>query len=79
VLIPLSFASNIFVQPSTMPRWLEAFVGVNPLSHVATAARGLMNRTGSTGGPVAWSLTATAVIALVGAPITLRLYNRAER
>jgi hypothetical protein len=34
---------------------LQAFVRVNPLSHVADAARDLMNNTGG-GGPVAWSL-----------------------
>ncbi|MEV0491283.1 ABC transporter permease [Streptomyces atratus] len=76
VLMPLSFASNIFVQPSTMPGWLQAFVDVNPLSHVATAARDLMNDTGGAGGAVAWSLTVTAVITLVCAPITLRLYSK---
>ncbi|GAA3151639.1 ABC transporter permease [Streptomyces echinatus] len=76
VLMPLSFASNIFVQPSTMPGWLQAFVDVNPLSHVASAARDLMNDTGGAGGAVAWSLIATAVIALVCGPITLRLYSK---
>jgi ABC-2 type transport system permease protein len=76
VLIPLSFASNIFVRPGTMPGWLHAFVDVNPLSHVATAARDLMNDTGGAGGEIAWSLTATAVITLVCAPITLRLYGK---
>jgi daunorubicin/doxorubicin transport system permease protein len=75
VLIPLSFASNIFVQPMTMPGWLQAFVDVNPLSHLATAARDLMNHTAGSGGAVAWSLIATAGIALVCAPITLRLYS----
>ncbi|MGQ4387343.1 ABC transporter permease [Streptomyces sp. SAS_270] len=40
VLMPLSFASNVFVQPSTVPGWLRAFVDVNPLSHVPGAARG---------------------------------------
>ena len=29
-LFPLVFLSNIFVAPSTLPRALEAFVGVNP-------------------------------------------------
>ncbi|HEX3813580.1 MAG TPA: ABC transporter permease [Mycobacteriales bacterium] len=76
VLIPLSFASNIFVEPTTMPGWLRHFVDVNPLSHVASAARGLMNDSGSAGSSVVWSLTATAVIALVCAPITLRLYSK---
>jgi ABC-2 type transport system permease protein len=76
VLIPLSFASNIFVQPRTMPGWLQAFVGINPLSHVADAARALMNNTGGAGGPLTWSLIATAAITLVSAPLALHLYNR---
>ncbi|MEV3982043.1 hypothetical protein [Nonomuraea sp. NPDC049758] len=38
VLMPLSFAGNIFVEPATMPGRLRAFVEVTPLSHVATAA-----------------------------------------
>lgn len=76
VLMPLSFANNVFVPPSTMPGWLQAFVDVNPLSHVATAARALMNGTGDTAGPVLWSLAATAVLAGVCAPIALRLYGR---
>lgn len=76
VLMPLSFASNIFVRPGTMPGWLRAFVDVNPLSHVATAARGLMNATGGAGGAIVWSLCTIAVITLVCAPITLRLYGK---
>ncbi|MEO3826773.1 ABC transporter permease [Actinomadura sp. B10D3] len=78
VLIPLSFASNIFVEPETMPGWLRAFVDVNPLSHVAAAARALMNGTGGAGGPVAWSLAATAAIAGVCAPLALCLYGRRD-
>jgi ABC-2 type transport system permease protein len=74
-LIPLSFASNIFVQPRTMPGWLQAFVTINPISHVADAARDLMNNAGG-GGPVAWSLIATAAITLVFAPLTLHLYGK---
>ncbi|MFE2104600.1 ABC transporter permease [Kitasatospora sp. NPDC059463] len=76
VLMPLSFASNIFVTPTTMPGWLQAFVDVNPLSHLATAARDLMNDTGDAGGAVLWSLAATALIVLVCAPVTLRLYSK---
>jgi ABC-2 type transport system permease protein len=76
VLIPLSFASNIFVQPRTMPGWLQAVVNINPLSHVADATRDLMNNTGGAGGPVTWSLVAIAAITLVFAPITLHLYGK---
>jgi ABC-2 type transport system permease protein len=45
ILFPLTFASNIFVDPETMPSWLQAFVDVNPVSHVVTAVRGLMSGT----------------------------------
>ena len=76
VLLPPTFASNIFVQPRTMPGWLQAFVKVNPISHLADAARDLMNNTGGAGGPVAWSLIVIAAITLVFAPITLHLYNK---
>ena len=45
VLFPLTFASNVFVDPSTMPGWVQSFVKVNPISHLSTAARGLMHGT----------------------------------
>src|SRR5690554_6370763 len=34
VLMPLTFASNIFVHPATMPDVLRAWVDVNPVSHL---------------------------------------------
>jgi ABC-2 type transport system permease protein len=76
VLIPPTFASNIFVRPATMPGWLQAFVKINPVSHLTAAARDLMNNTGGAGGPVVWSLVATAIITLVFAPLTLHLYGK---
>ncbi|HTZ23682.1 MAG TPA: ABC transporter permease [Streptosporangiaceae bacterium] len=76
VLMPLSFASNVFVQPRTMPGWLQAFVSINPISHVASATRALMNNTGGAGGPLTWSLIATAAITLVFAPLALHLYSK---
>jgi ABC-2 type transport system permease protein len=33
-LFPLTFLSNVFVEPETLPGWLEAFVDVNPISHL---------------------------------------------
>jgi ABC-2 type transport system permease protein len=74
VLLPPTFASNIFVQPRTMPGWLQAFVKVNPISHVADAPRDLMNNTGGAG--VIWSLVAILAITLVFAPLTLHLYSK---
>ena len=42
VLFPLTFLSNIFVDPRTMPGWLQAFVNNNPITHLVAAVRGLM-------------------------------------
>ena len=40
-LFPLTFLSNVFVEPETLPSALEAFVDVNPISILVTASRGL--------------------------------------
>ena len=45
VMFPLTFVSNIFVDPKTMPGWLQAVVKVNPITHLATVVRGLMDGT----------------------------------
>jgi ABC-2 type transport system permease protein len=77
VLFPLTFASNVFVDPDTMPGWVQAFVKVNPVSHLASAARGLMHG-GLVVGDVGWVLLWSAALVAVFAPLTMRLYN-AER
>ncbi len=74
VLFPLTFASNVFVDPSTMPGWVQAFVEVNPISHLTTAARGLMHGTPA-GSEIAWVLAWSVVLVAVFAPMTMRLYN----
>lgn len=77
VLFPLTFASNVFVDPSTMPGWVQAFVDVNPITHLTSASRGLMHGSLDTSALVwvlAWSIGLVAVFA----PLTMRLY-RTER
>jgi ABC-2 type transport system permease protein len=75
VLFPLTFASNVFVDPATMPGWVQAFVDVNPISHLSTAARGLMHGTGATP-DIGWVLLWSAGLLVVFAPLTMRLYNK---
>jgi ABC-2 type transport system permease protein len=74
VLFPLTFASNVFVDPRTMPSWLHSFVSVNPISHLVTAERGLMGGT-ATAGQIVWVLVASAVITVFFAPLAMRLYR----
>jgi oleandomycin transport system permease protein len=75
LVLPLSFGSNTFVPTQTMPGWLQAFVKVNPISHLVSAVRGLM-----TGGPVAghvgWTLLWMAALLVVFAPLAVRAYRR---
>jgi ABC-2 type transport system permease protein len=75
LLFPLTMASNIFVDPKTMPRLLQVLVSVNPVSHLANASRGLMHGNVQLS-DIAYVLVATAVITAAFAPIALRMYYR---
>ena len=77
VLFPLTFASNVFVDPETMPGWLQGFVNNNPISHLTDAARGLMHDSVDAGA-IGWVLGWSVGLVLVFAPLTMRMYN-AER
>jgi oleandomycin transport system permease protein len=75
LVLPLSFGSNTFVPVTTMPGWLQAFVNVNPISHLVSAVRGLL-----LGGPVAsdvgWTFAWIAGLLAVFFPLALRAYIR---
>jgi len=43
LIFPLTFASGIFVQVSTMPGWLQGFATYQPVSEVTKAVRYLMD------------------------------------
>ena len=74
-LMPLTFASDIFVRMSTMPEWLQAIVRHNPVTRLATASRGLMHGQ-AVGGDVLWVLLASAAITAATAPIAMRMYHK---
>jgi ABC-2 type transport system permease protein len=74
-LFPLTFTSNVFVDPRTMPGWLQGFIDLNPISHLVTAVRGLTNGTAAPG-EVEWVLIASGALIAVFAPLTTRLYRR---
>ena len=75
ILFPLTFASNVFVDPDTMPGWVQAFVKVNPVTHLTDASRALMHGT-DVGGSIGWVLLWSAGLLVVFAPLTMRQYNR---
>jgi ABC-2 type transport system permease protein len=74
-IFPLTFLSNVFVDPDTLPSALEAFVNVNPISILATASRDLMEGNPA-GGDIAIVLAVAASLTAVFAPITTRLYRK---
>ena len=78
VILPLTFGSNIFADPSTMPGWLEAWTKVNPVTYFVDTTRALM-----LGGDVMRALTislvAVLVMHLVLLPLAVRAYLRRVR
>jgi ABC-2 type transport system permease protein len=74
-IFPLTFLSNVFVEPETLPSALEAFVDVNPISILATASRGLMEGNAEAS-DILIVLGVAALLTAVFAPLTTRLYRR---
>ncbi|MFE7134119.1 ABC transporter permease [Streptomyces sp. NPDC057638] len=75
VIFPLTFLSNVFVDPKTMPGWLQAFVNNSPVTHLSSAVRELMAGEWPAA-DIAWTLGWSAVFLLVFGAVTMRLYNR---
>jgi ABC-2 type transport system permease protein len=73
-IFPLTFLSNVFVEPETLPSALKAFVEVNPISILATASRGLMEGSAAAG-DIAIVLATAAALTAVFAPLTTHLYR----
>ncbi|ELK46877.1 ABC transporter permease [Halobacillus sp. BAB-2008] len=74
VLFPLTFVSNVFVDPQTLPSWLEGFVDVNPISLLVDAVRGFMHGN-VTAEAIGWVFLSSAVFLIIFAPLTMYLYR----
>jgi ABC-2 type transport system permease protein len=74
-MFPLVFASNIMVDPGTMPNWLRVFVEVNPVTLMTSAMRALMSGEATTR-QVMLALVAPISLTVVLAPLTIWLYRR---
>jgi len=74
VLFPVTFLSNTFVDPDTLPSGLEAVVNANPISMLVSASRGLMHG-GAETADILVVLATAAVLTAVFAPLTVRLYR----
>ncbi|GAA1559241.1 ABC transporter permease [Streptomyces globosus] len=77
-IFPITFTSSAFARVDTMPGWLQAWVNVNPVTHLSDAFRGLLLGTPA-GGPVLWSLAWAAAITAVFMPLAMRVYGSHSR
>lgn len=75
-IFPLTFLSNAFVRPETLPSVLEWFVNVNPISILTDTARGLVEG-GLQASDLFISLGVAALLTAIFLPLTTRLYRRA--
>lgn len=75
LLAPLTFASSAFVDPASMPGWLEWWARRQPLSKTTEAVRALMLG-GPTSGPVTASILWSLGIIAVMAPLGIMKYRR---
>jgi oleandomycin transport system permease protein len=75
IVMPLSFASNVFVTANSLPGWMRGFVNVNPLTHLVAAMRGLF-----LGDPIGnhiwWTLAWCVGLVAVFLPLAMRAYRR---
>lgn len=77
LLFPLVFASSAFVPLETMPGWLQAFAGNQPVTVTVDAVRALMLG-GAVSRPVLESLAWSLGLLAVFAPLAVRRYRRAQ-
>jgi ABC-2 type transport system permease protein len=75
ILFPLTFLSNAFVPVTKLPGWLQAFVKVNPVSHLESASRALANQ-GIVTSEAGWTLLTCLVVIAIFAPLSVRSYRR---
>jgi ABC transporter DrrB family efflux protein len=86
VLFPLTFISNVFVPPQTLPDWLQPIAEWNPTSTLTGALRELWGNpnpfaTGSfpSENPVLVTLAWVALVIIVFGPLGVRRYRSMSR
>ena len=85
-LMPLTFLSNIFVPPQTLPWWLQHVAEWNPVSALTAATRGLWGNPNPyvaegfpAEHPILLTLIWVAVLVAVFAPLGVRRYRSMSR
>ncbi len=85
-IFPLTFLSNIFVPPQTLPSWLQAVAEWNPASVLTSAVRELWGNPNPyvgngfpAGQPVLLTLIWVVILLAVFAPLAVRRYRSMSR
>jgi oleandomycin transport system permease protein len=73
-LFPLTFGSSMFAAADTMPGWLQAWVTINPVTHLTDAVRGLLSG-GAAAQDALIALGTGGLILAVFAPLAVRAYR----
>ncbi|MDR1447581.1 MAG: ABC transporter permease [Candidatus Ancillula sp.] len=73
ILFPLTFISNAFVSTDTLPSALKWFANINPVSHLVTAMRELLNN-GVVGHQFFLTLLTGVLCVMIFAPTTVYAY-----
>jgi ABC transporter DrrB family efflux protein len=86
VLFPITFISNVFVPPQTLPTWLQPFAEWNPTSTLTAAVRELWGNPSPTVSnslastePLLVTLLWVVVIVAIFAPLSVRKYRSISR
>lgn len=77
IVYPLLFASNVLVDTSTMPRWLQAAVDVNPISIAVALTRGLFHGTAEAA-DLAAGIGVGLLLIAVFAPLSIYFYLKKQ-
>lgn len=75
LLFPLTFLSNVMVDPATMPGWLRPIAANTPISRLVDGVRGLFDGNVETGAVATTLIWSAGFIAVFGT-LTVRAYNR---
>lgn len=76
-MFPMTFLSSAFVDPSTMPEWLQPVADHNPFTRLTNASRALYNGF-DVGADLWWSLGWIIAITVVFATLAVRKFSRAS-
>ncbi len=75
-MFPMTFISSAFIDPSTLPSWLQPVADHNPFTRVTNCARSLYNGL-PVGDDLWWSLGWSAALTLVFAGLAIRKFRTA--